>query len=262
MKKNREKGFTFVEISIVMLIIAVIMVGVFAGREMLKMAEIRALAAKMENIEKARFTFHDKYDCTPGDCRVANMFGLGVDGDGDGVVTDQNAGRLGARFQNEIVNYWLHLQNSTIYSTDLTDGTPPISLNNAHITVMYEDAYKKNYYVLGANPAANRPNEIFNLRFIPEQLQGVDNKMDDGLPRAGKFVAYQNASIRPADGRFNPVALVDGQCVNTSDNPESYAITAAARTCTAMVEFAGTDPSPPIPTPPPPITMPGGPMMP
>lgn len=71
------KGFTLIELSIVLVIIGLIVGGVLAGRDLIKAAELRYIVSQKEKYSVAANTFRNKYNCVPGDCASAiNYFGF------------------------------------------------------------------------------------------------------------------------------------------------------------------------------------------
>jgi prepilin-type N-terminal cleavage/methylation domain-containing protein len=87
---HQHRGFTLIEISIVLVIIGLVVGGVFVGRDLIKAAEIRSTIAELEKMNAAMHTFRLKYNGLPGDLEAnkAAQFGMtvrsGTDGHGDG----------------------------------------------------------------------------------------------------------------------------------------------------------------------------------
>ena len=72
----KQKAFTLIELSIVLVIIGLIVGGVLVGQDLIKAAEIRAQVSQLEKFNTAVNTFHVKYNDIPGDIRRAAIFGM------------------------------------------------------------------------------------------------------------------------------------------------------------------------------------------
>ncbi|NPA42011.1 MAG: prepilin-type N-terminal cleavage/methylation domain-containing protein [Aquificae bacterium] len=88
---GRSRGFTLVELAIVLVIIGIILGAVLKGQELINNAKVKRLQNDMRGMEALMWTFYDRYGKFPGDC------------DGNGLI------------------------NSYISYTPGTGGTPPTS---------------------------------------------------------------------------------------------------------------------------------------
>jgi len=123
-----ERGFTLIELSIVLVIIGLIVGGVLVGQDLIRAAEIRATISQVEKYNTEVNTFRTKYNGIPGDlpAQTASNFGnlavlQGQEGSGDGnlIVEDGNAGAGGGgantnTFAGEISTFWLHLTQASL----------------------------------------------------------------------------------------------------------------------------------------------------
>jgi len=67
MKINKQKGFTLVEIAIVLVIIGLLLGGILKGQELINSARVRNLADQNSGIQAAYYGYIDRYRQVPGD---------------------------------------------------------------------------------------------------------------------------------------------------------------------------------------------------
>jgi prepilin-type N-terminal cleavage/methylation domain-containing protein len=127
-KPTKHNGFTLIEISIALVIIALIVAGVLIGRDMLHNAAIRQLLKQRDQLESSVQAFRLKYNCLPGDCLRASSLGLGVNtpgaygenGNGNGIIEGYQLSTGGPTL--EINNMWYHLARSNLISFAIDDN--------------------------------------------------------------------------------------------------------------------------------------------
>lgn len=109
--KQLDKGFTLVEIAIVLVIIGLLLGGILKGQEMITQAKIKNLVADFSGVSAAYYGYQDRYRAIPGDDRQATeRWGSAVtSGDGNSWVwgyynskTDNAESRL----------WWDHLRRA------------------------------------------------------------------------------------------------------------------------------------------------------
>jgi prepilin-type N-terminal cleavage/methylation domain-containing protein len=93
---NNQKGFTLVEIAIVMVIIGLLLGGVLKGQQMIANAKIKSLVNHANGLSAAIYSYQDRYKALPGDdprattnlpgasggCSAASL----ANGNGDGQI--------------------------------------------------------------------------------------------------------------------------------------------------------------------------------
>jgi len=70
----KNKGFTLIELSIVLIIISLIVGGIVGGKSLIHSAEISKIASKIEGYKTAINVFYDQYDAFPGDLNNADEY--------------------------------------------------------------------------------------------------------------------------------------------------------------------------------------------
>ena len=133
-----NKGFTLVELAIVLVIVGLLVGGVIKGQELIKEAKIRSAVARIGDFNSGLNTFRAKYKAIPGDIKSADAFGINRpkgasatssnhitsdtgttndDGNGDGILQAVNTGTITYdAYAGEYANFWVHLSSlATIY---------------------------------------------------------------------------------------------------------------------------------------------------
>ncbi len=64
---NSHRGFTLIELSIVLVIIGLIVGGVLVGQDLIHAAALRAVISEKDRFSAAIYTFQGKYGYLPGD---------------------------------------------------------------------------------------------------------------------------------------------------------------------------------------------------
>ncbi len=132
-----RRGFTLIELSIVLVIIGLIVGGVLVGQDLIKAAEVRAQISQIERYNTAVNTFRGKYGALPGDmnAQTANQFGFSArgpnrgEGDGNGILegVDDPCGdpcAIGIRVvAGETAMFWVDLSSANGLNVNLVDGT-------------------------------------------------------------------------------------------------------------------------------------------
>ena len=69
--RNRQSGFTLIEIAIVLVIIGLLLGGVLKGQELITGARVRNLIQQQDGVKAAYFGFLDRFRALPGDYATA-----------------------------------------------------------------------------------------------------------------------------------------------------------------------------------------------
>lgn len=262
--RNGEKGFTLVEMSIVLVIIGLIIGGVLVGQDLIRQAETTALIGQIQEYDTAMHTFKTKYGTLPGDLPSASSVlpattGITLaSGDGNGFLSDApnaSGGGTGTGFTSptttagEIVQVWAHLSTTGMIEGLFTgvSGTvtfpvagssaanfPSLKTGRGGIVAFGNAPDAFNYYWLGLTTSASSTlATAANLR--PDEAYGIDKKLDDGLPTSGNVMGSGNASPAASTGWVTTTAAT---CFGTSSGGASIYLTATTNyTCQVRVKM-------------------------
>lgn len=215
---KKQKGFTLIEIAIVLVIIGLLLGGVLKGQELINTARVRALNNTVDGITAAWFSFQDRYRAFPGDYLDARsqvnleLSGVPVPGgDGGGqVATDAERGRV-----------WTHLEAAG-YITGGYDGAIVAATEYQCSVVTCPDngfgsGMNLSYGTLIQTALAVDAHELITGRGIPVKvLAELDRKVDDGAAVSGLMqVGIDGANWSGSAACIN---TPDYQLLTPSDN--------------------------------------------
>lgn len=123
-----RKGFTLVELSIVLVIVGLLIGGILVGQSLIDSARVNRLASDLGQYEIAVIQFNDRFKQLPGDSEYFSPPGApdGIlnsgDTDGDG-VRDSTACN-GVLINFESFQAWAHLSQAKMLSKDYSAYSP------------------------------------------------------------------------------------------------------------------------------------------
>ncbi len=175
-KTTTQKGFTLVELAIVMTIIGLLIGGILKGQELILNARVTATIAQIRAYEAAVTTFRDSFAAMPGDmpnaqtrlpgCGTANFCNpnTAAGGAGNGIVGvtnwDANWSAQGVALSasnpigNETVLFWIHLLQA-----DLIAGVSSTAISGAAVEwgITHPSARIAGGFIIGYASGANPP---------------------------------------------------------------------------------------------------------
>ena len=211
-KLNRQKGFTLIEIAIVLVIIGLLLGGVLKGQELINTARVRAMNNTVDGITAAWFSFQDRYRSFPGDYLNAqstvNLPGAPTGGDGNGLVNTDNERAL----------VWVHLEAAGYLTGGYTNDAATVAATEYGCppTVCPDNGFGSGMNLshgtmVQSGTAATH--ELMSGRGIPvEVIAELDRKVDDGSPNSG--------AMQLGVGGANWDATDEGLCITATNTYE------------------------------------------
>ncbi len=244
--KMKNKGFTLVELAIVMTIIGLLIGGILKGQEMINNARLTSFITGMKSYMAAKVSFQDKYSNLPGDFVLAqNKLPNCTDatfcfnGDGDGAIGDTstsgfNASQAGINTtpQVETSMFWKHMAlagyiTGINVSSDPTAPawgiTHPSSPFVGGLMIGYNREYsgspntdETGHFLMVIGDINNNASQGFGRNpLTPKQAWLIDKKLDDGMPNTGSVLTEH----------------VGSRCKFGDANDDQYRLTETAGNC-------------------------------
>jgi type II secretory pathway pseudopilin PulG len=217
---DSQRGFTLVDLAIVLVVIGLIIGGVLKGQELIAGARLKSTLADVDAIRAASATFQDRYGGLPGDYFQGQSH-LGAPGgvtwtsprcnggdqlcDGDGVI--EGNGRT-----NETLLFWQHLTLANLFSgievaaavDDSVGAGLPSALIGGGLAVQYQAINGRTTHWLRLGTGASLTTGVAS----GVQADSIDSKVDDGRPGSGSVRVTTSACINA--GAYNPAG---NQCL-------------------------------------------------
>ena len=197
MKRNYKKAFTLIELSVVLVIIALIAGAVMGGQALMTNYKIKSLITLIDSVETATSVFVDKYNALPGNfANASTVFGTAncpaspCNGDGTGSVRY----RASDNKNYEPYNFFKHLSLAGLIDGKYDGTNAPISRwKGVTMTVRRLNGTPIEGTFLRAGHAMEigYPNDPYNIAqiyaFTSNEAYMLDVKMDDGIANKGNI---------------------------------------------------------------------------
>jgi prepilin-type N-terminal cleavage/methylation domain-containing protein len=184
------KGFTLVELSIVIVVIGLVVGAVTTGMSLVKQARLRAVITDVGKYKVAMNAFRLQYNTIPGDMGNASSYWPACDPNCNG-----NGNRV-VEWSWEAMGVFQHLSLARLIEGNYTGsgGTPKIG------TTIPPGPIPGSAYTLYGSTPSNNPFYLSSGRFLgvgsplgtlltPTDASSIDIKYDDGLATKGRITS-------------------------------------------------------------------------
>ncbi len=239
MNITKQKGFTLVEIAIVLVIIGLLLGGILKGQELINSARVRNLADQNSGIQAAYYGFIDRYRQVPGDFIAANAsqaIGVTINLPAAASTTDGN-GQLDNTLE-EAAAVWEQLARAQFLAGGFTPATAVPASEAAYSANQVSPFNAFNGPLILTRNAGFSGTAAIRLnlhmgRNVPVAIaRELDVKVDDGLPNTGVLRLTVPATATGGGTTFDGVEFVSqvAGCTtaNTATGPANAAGTGAA----------------------------------
>jgi prepilin-type N-terminal cleavage/methylation domain-containing protein len=259
---KKSTGFTLIELSIVLVIIALVVGSVLVGRDLIENAKIRKQISQLEQLSQATHTFTVKYNVLPGDvCDMATELGLAcgnATGPRDnGIIDDINGDSPIGGVAYEPSYFFGHLVLAKLIPSTFLTGTS--SFNGGNCWAGFSGTLPYGYYALSIEPKSGMVAQswegstwfylgISNCNSVPLSAPGnggadtngvltplrafaIDTKLDNGVPGTGQVLAFRS----DGSGYLNRLDTTANSCV-VSVAALAYNITDNTTKCRLLVK--------------------------
>lgn len=227
---SKRRGFTLIELSIVLVIIGLISGGILVGSEIIRTSELNAMNRDVGTYRTALNAFRMKYNAVPGDMKNATQFwgaetacpapmgSASLDGtcNGNGSRRVEQTNISGAQ-NNEMYRAWEHLSLAGMIPGDYTgryagnlSSTAIVAGQNvpAHsrkgfFLLMYRDPSVASWFAKSGHVIIAYGATAIQSPLTPLDAAALDSKFDDGKPGYGQITQYTNT--------------VQGGCITSDD---------------------------------------------
>ena len=171
---RRQRGFTLVEIAIVLVIIGLLLGAILKGQQVIKNAKIKSIIRSADELRAAVFTYQDRYGYLPGDDPNPDdhtgVTGLTA-GDGNGHITG-----------GERLHLFNHLAAAGIIS------------GSHNLTTYPTHAFADNYYIYWTTRNGKTAHWIVYEGLAGDVGRSIDYSIDDGVWSTGSVRASTSYS--------------------------------------------------------------------
>lgn len=204
-----KRGFSLVELSIVLVILGLLVGGILAGQSLIRAAELKGVLRDVRKYSTAVAAFQDKYRGLPGDLVNATSFWTSgtVNGNADSYINGPQNDLTGdylSKYEGPLA--WQHLALAGLVEGQFTGGYGSTAGSNSGSLQPGVNVPRSSYPNTGFMFVTNRQsglwalvsggmqsNELWGNSWQVGDIYSLDIKNDDGMPNLGRIRATNSA---------------------------------------------------------------------
>lgn len=193
--KMFQKGFTLIELSIVLVIISLMVVGVLGAKHMIDAAELTSVATDIRAFSAATDSFEGRYGALPGDLDDISILPY--------ITPETLDGNGNARLdtEREELQFWVHLGASGLLAGNFDGTSAFVPATNGVTGGIPAGKIAQSGYTVKSDPelglmitfarftGSTEDNDVLLPVLTPAEAASLDIKFDDGNPYTGSIRA-------------------------------------------------------------------------
>jgi len=193
--RNKQSGFTLVEIAIVLVIIGLLLGGVLKGTELIENSKVKRAVSEINGISAAYYSYVDRFQRIPGDDGGTNVNVLRARGgswstitkfgNNDGILT-ANRNATWNPIGTEHEAFWQHIRAAGFVTGDATAVSVTALPRNAFGGLVGLTTQPVNVGLQGTKVCLSQ---------VPgKAARAIDTQIDDGVGGSGRTRATQGGT--------------------------------------------------------------------
>jgi len=213
---SNQRGFTFIELSIVLVIVGILIAAVMTADGLVRSAEIKSVITEVQEFFFAMRTFKMRYGSLPGDIRDASRRWPQCTDDGGNICDGNEDGSIGPiGVTEEGLRAWEHMLYAGFIDggytgiftgpggdeVEIKTNIPGSRLVGGGYTMDYGQFGNKrqNYIHFGSvDPLAADKERAEGSILVPIEAWNIDHKMDDSTANKGGIRAFEGTDALAA----------------------------------------------------------------
>lgn len=195
---SNNRGFTLVELSIVIIIIGFLIAGITAGKSLIRQSTINSVINDLTSYNYGLTNFKNRYGTLPGDFNIAwNYWSPNCGGGNQNICNGNGSGEIDSAVNggHEDLVAWEHLSLAGLLLTKITyTGGYDIGISMPQSNLPSKGGYWLGTSSITLGKTGRTDNAPWpNAGAIsPEDASNIDSKIDDGRPGTGSIKSYKS----------------------------------------------------------------------